>query len=191
MQRKLLPIYPTPGEIHSMAAAANSPRDRMLILLLWNTGGRISEVLAIRVGDITETGIRMQNKKQGQPQEKHVFLGPAFLAELHEYCQGKSKGTYLIGRYSDGGCISGKHAWTIFKRAALAAGALRRRMGDKEVEAIWPHTARHGYAINLLSQGVPITVVGDQLGHSSLASTQIYAKFADPARQAMVAGVRF
>lgn len=190
-QRKMLPIYPTLSEIHAMIDAADNPRDRMLVELLWNTGGRISEVLSIRVGDVNANGIRMRNLKQGQPAEKFVFCGPDFLAELHEYCQGMMPGEFLITHLDDKQKITRKHGWSLFKALALRANAMRRRMGETESEAIWPHTARHGYAINLLSQGVPVTAVGDQLGHSSLSSTQIYTALTDPHRQKMVAGVRF
>jgi len=189
--RKSLPIYPTLGEVHQMAGLAPNERDRMLVMLLWWTGGRISEVLSIRVGDITTSGVRMKNLKQHQPMEKHVFLSPDVLHELRAFCVGKPLGSFLIGRDRDGGRISRKHGWAIVKRLALAAGVLRRRFGAESDEPIWPHTLRHGYAVNLLSQGVPITAVQGQLGHASLANTAIYTQLADPQRQAMVARAKF
>lgn len=189
---RALPIYPTTGEVHAMLAAARTPRDQMLLKLLWHTGGRISEVLSIRVGDFTDRGIRMANLKQGSGSaEKHVFLDPAFLAEARDYCRGKPRGAYLIGRYHDGGRLTRQMAWHLFKAIALRAGVIRRRMGQSEYESIWPHTMRHGYAVNTLGQGVPINAVQGQLGHANLDSTAIYLQLADADRERAIAGLKF
>lgn len=190
-RRKLLPIYPLPGEVHAAIAACDNERDRLLLELLWHTGGRVSEVLAIRVGDLTPTGVRMINLKQKEPAEKHVFLHPAFRARLAELCKGRSPGEYLIVNPRTGKPISRQMAWLIVKRACARAGVVRARPGERELEPLWPHAFRHGFAVNLLQQHVPVTGVQQLLGHGDLGSTQIYAALANPDLERHVAGVRF
>ena len=177
----------------------------MLIKLLWVTGCRVSEAINIRAGDLTKNGVRCINLKQGYwrkltdgirehvavPTEKHVFLPPDVLAELRQYASELAPEDTLIGRLVDGKQMTRKTAWLIVKRAAAAAGVLKRRFSTGQLRPAWTHTLRHSAATNLLMQGAPVTLVQSQLGHSSLASTQVYTQLADPHKEALIAGVKF
>lgn len=204
-QRKSLPVYIVPSELHRLLDATENERDRMLIEFLWNTGARISEALAVRAGDITRHGVRLPNLKQGiwreqedgtkkhvsVQAEKHVILHPDFLARLKAYTRGMRAAQALFGRLTDGRAISRKTAWVIITRAANRAGVLKKRFGDESLRPVWPHTLRHSYAVHLLENSIPVTVAMEQLGHSSLGSTQVYTKIADPRKQELIAGITF
>lgn len=173
-----------------MIAACRTERDAWLLKLLWNTGGRVSEVIQIRVGDITNSGLRMENLKQGRPAQKHVFLHPRFLAELKEWCRGRPPHWPIIARLRDGSKpISRVMAWYIVTRAGLGADILKQKYHDVALRPLWPHSFRHGTAIHLLESGLPINAVQGQLGHSSLQSTAVYTQMTDSHRQAMIAGI--
>ncbi len=189
--RRKLPVYPTLADVHRMLAACESERDRLLVELLWYTGGRVSEVLRVRVGDITEHGVRMVNLKQGEPAEKHVFLPPRFVDRLRRAVAGRRPDELVVTHLRGGRALSRKRAWEIVTAAGRRAGVLKRRAGAAESRPPWPHAFRHGNAINLLEQNVPVSAVQAQLGHSSLASTQVYLEITDPHRERMIAGVRF
>jgi len=188
---RLLPVYPSREEVHRMIVACRNPRDSMLLKLLWHTGGRISEVLDARVGDTTNSGLRMTNLKQGGPAQKHVFLSLDFLSELQTWCSNKPLGAPIVGRLHDGKSMSRVRGWQIVKEAGARAGIWKRRYGDSALEAPWPHTLRHGSAIFLLENGVPINAVKGQLGHATLAATAIYLELADADRAAMIGKIRF
>ena len=188
---RALPVYPTLSEVHRILAACEHERDRLLIELLWHTGGRISEVVAIRVGDLTASGIRMRNLKQSVPTEKHVFVQAELLARLREWAREKRPENVLVGRLVDGEELTRERAWQIVTAAGKRAGVQKKRFAADSLRPPWPHSFRHGNAVNLLEQGVPVTAVQAQLGHSSLGSTQVYAQLTDAHRQRLVAGAKF
>lgn len=201
-----LPVYDTLAEVHRMLEQCVEERDRRLIELLWHTGARVSEVVQLRVGDLTKNGIRLVNLKQGLyrvdedgskvhvsiKEQKHVFLPADFLERLTAACRGRSPAAPIVGQLVDERKpISRVQAWRIVTRAARLAGVSKRRFRDGALRPAWPHTLRHGYAVNLLEQQVPITVVQAQLGHHSLRSTEHYTRISDPRRAELIRGVKF
>lgn len=189
-QRKVLPVYPTYAEVHAIINACENERDRMLVELLWHTGGRVSEVIMARVGDITPHGIKLLNLKQTKSAQKHVFLGADFVARLHAYCAGKSLSDYIITRLNGHERITRERAWQIVTGAGYRASVIKRKP-DGQLHAPWPHSLRHANAIRLLESGVPVSAVQGQLGHNDLGSTSIYLQLTDPHRQQMIQAVKF
>lgn len=203
--RKSLPVYITPSELHRLLGACQHDRDRRLIEFLWQTGARISEVLDVRAGDLTKSGVRLPNLKQtvmrkdaegnrrrvSVQAEKHVILHPEYLARLHAWTEGLDPTMLLFGRLEDHKRMTRKRAWEIVKGAAARAGIARRRYGEDQLASVWPHTLRHSYAVHLLDNQVPVTVVSEQLGHSSLASTQIYTRLSNARTAELIAGISF
>lgn len=189
---RTLPVYLTADEIHRLIASAVTDRDRLLLWFLWVTGGRISEVLQARWGDLTESGIRLPNLKQTRHGlgEKHVLLPPEVLAGLREKAQDHAPGEYIFSRRPGGRPISRVTAWRIVTQAAAAAGLYRRRRPREARRPVWPHVLRHSYAVHLLRQGLPITLVQRQLGHRSLLATQVYTQIADLHAEALMKEVR-
>jgi integrase/recombinase XerD len=173
-----LPVYVTPAEAHAMMAAAENDKERLLIELLWYTGGRISEVLAVRAGDITETGIILPALKSRTRKNKHVILPRFYLERLRERVKDLPAEAYLFpGRR---GRMSRVTAWRIVKRCAEKAGVLKTGDWSRGLRPAWPHTLRHGYATALLMQRVPLTLVQRQLGHAEIKNTAVYTQIADP-----------
>lgn len=214
VQKRQLPVYITCSDVHRMLACCGNPRDAMLIELLFNSGGRISEVLALRAGDITKHGAKLENLKQGMwrkekigidevgqdvyrkthisvREEKHVFLNPEFLTRLKNYCKGLPQEAFVIRRLGGVSRISRKRAWEIVTKVALEAGILRRRFGTEQLRPAWCHCLRHSNAVNLLEHGVPISIIAANLGHASLSSTQVYSKFSDPRTAELISQVKF
>lgn len=189
---KLLPIYPNRTEVARILAACKNDRDRMLIELLWATGGRVSEAIRVRVGDITRNGLAMPNLKQGGSAQKHVFLPAPFLDRLRAYCTGKDQTCPIIGHLTNPSRpISRVMAWMIVTHAGAQAGVLKQRYGASELRPPWPHAYRHGNAIHLLDSGVPVNAVSAQLGHAKLQSTAVYLALSDPHREKLVSSVEF
>jgi integrase/recombinase XerD len=196
---RILPCYLTPAEAHGVIDAGATPRDRRFLELLWRTGGRVTEALGIRVGDVTPTGIRMRNLKQGEwsggewrpiAAEKFVYCDRAYLAGLLAELAGLPPSA-LVTSGAGGRALTRRRAEQIVDAAARIAGVYKvRRVGGTERPAS-PHLFRHGAAVNLLRQGVPITAVQAHLGHTSLRSTQRYTQLADAELERLIGRASF
>lgn len=151
-------------------------RDAALLELLYGTGARVSEICALDVDDVTaaleepEAGIRLWGKGG---KERLVPLGSYAAAALSDYLvrarpalagAGK-KSTPALLLNQRGSRLSRQSAWAVLQRVAGAAGIT--------VE-VSPHSLRHSFATHLLDGGADLRVVQELLGHSSVATTQIY-----------------
>jgi len=144
-------------------------RDKALLEVLYATGARISEVLALVVDDIAETRDFIKVTGKGDKQ-RIVPVGGAAQRALEAYLvrgrpalsKGKSHAVFLNKR---GSALSRQSSWAIIKDAASRAGI------EKEIS---PHTMRHSFATHLLEGGADVRTVQELLGHASVTTTQIY-----------------
>ena len=154
-------------------------RDKALIEMLYGTGARISEVIALHLDDMANCDGALRITGKGNKQ-RIVSVGSHAQAAVHQYLvrarpglsKGKSHALFLNKR---GGALSRQSAWAIIKNAADRAGI------TKEIS---PHTLRHSFATHLLEGGADVRSVQELLGHSSVTTTQIYTHVtADSLRQ--------
>ena len=154
------------GEIHQIIDAIpddlRGRRDRALLEVLFSTGLRISEALALKRDDLLR-GIPHQTLelviigKGGY--QRVVYVSPGALQAVFRYFAGRrdnDEGAFLVGK---------RQVQLMVKVRAKEAGI------DKFIS---PHVFRHSLATDLLRRGVDIRFVSEFLGHRSLANTQIY-----------------
>lgn len=190
-EAETLPEYLQRDEIHRMADAAERERDRLLILALWNTGGRVSEVLALRRCDLDAAAgvIRLVNLKQHHAAAKVVYISVGFALEFLAFCeQNGIRGTdYVFTAKHTGRRLSRQSAWKIVHQVAERAGVRKPNRLSAS-----PHQARHGAAIQMLRDGVPLKIVSTQLGHSSvLVTAGFYNEFSAADRREFINRVNF
>ena len=152
-----------------------SLRDRALLELLYATGARISEAVDLNVDDVIGSEgasvdvVRLFGKGGKQ---RIVPLGSYAQAAIDAYLvrarpllstRGKSTPALFLG--IRGQRVSRQNAWLIIRTRAQQA-----KLGVE----ISPHTFRHSFATHLLAGGADVRVVQELLGHSSVATTQIY-----------------
>lgn len=145
-------------------------RDRAILELLYATGARISELTALNLDDLVDpTMIRLFGKGS---KERIVPVGSyaqralkAYLVRARPVLVKKGKGTPALFLNQRGSRLSRQSAWQIIRDAADAA---------KMQSEVSPHTLRHSFATHLLEGGADVRVVQELLGHSSVATTQIY-----------------
>jgi integrase/recombinase XerD len=145
-------------------------RDKALLELLYATGARVSEVVGLNVDDVIEGDVvRLRGKGDKQ---RIVPVGSYARAALDAYLvrarpvlsqRGTATPALFLG--VRGQRVSRQNAWLIIRSAAQRAGL------EMEVS---PHTLRHSFATHLLAGGADVRVVQELLGHSSVATTQIY-----------------
>ncbi|MDH6180736.1 integrase/recombinase XerD [Microbacteriaceae bacterium SG_E_30_P1] len=147
-----------------------SLRDHALLELLYATGARISEIVSLNVDDLVDDDVvRLTGKGNKQ---RIVPVGSFAREALGAYlvrarptlsATGRSTPALFLGMRGDR--LSRQNAWLIIRSAAERA--------DLGV-TISPHTFRHSFATHLLAGGADVRVVQELLGHSSVATTQIY-----------------
>lgn len=151
-------------------AARPNPLDSLLLRMLYVTGGRISEVLALTWANLRaaeDGGGYVQILGKGR-KRREVYVGPELWADLHEYRGELEDGDQLFE-------MDRHEAAAMLKKAAKAA---------KIGKPVTPHVFRHSLASNLLDRGATLAQVRDQLGHADIKTTSLYLHAAD--RAAMI-----
>jgi integrase/recombinase XerD len=138
------------------------PRDRALLELLYSSGLRVSEALALDVPDLSFAGAYVRVVGKGD-KERLVPVGDVALEALGRHLGERDRGPVFLSRR--GGRLDRMTAWRVLRRAAVAAGL------DGHVT---PHTLRHSFATHLLEGGADLRIVQELLGHASITTTQLY-----------------
>ena len=158
------------AEVGSAAVDPIRVRDRAILELLYATGARVSEIVNLDIDNLVDpTLIRLFGKGS---KERVVPVGSYAQRALQNYLVrtrpqlvALGRGTPAVFLNQRGGRLSRQSIWQVITDAAEAA--------QLQVE-ISPHTLRHSFATHLLEGGADVRVVQELLGHSSVATTQIY-----------------
>lgn len=170
-----LPHTLSPGEVERLLAAPGGDgaldlRDRAMLEVLYATGLRVSELVALQLGDLQlDVGYLSAFGKRSK--QRIVPLGESAVTELRRYLtygrpglqRGREGRTLFLNRVGEG--LTRQGFWKIIKRRAQEAG-----IGKK----ITPHTLRHSFATHLLENGADLRSVQTMLGHADISTTQIY-----------------
>jgi integrase/recombinase XerD len=149
-------------------AAGNLFR-RTLLMTLYGTGMRRSELASLKVGDIDSQRriIRVVAGKGGK--DRDLPLSSALLETLREYWQWRKPKLYMFPTRTRGRTldqpIPDKTVWIACREAARQAGIKKR---------ITPHTLRHSWATHLLEAGTDLRTIQVLLGHGDLENTAQY-----------------
>jgi len=148
-------------------------RDRAALETLYATGCRATEVVNLRPSDLDLRGGLARCVGKGN-KERWVPLGARAVSAVSAYMT--TDRPFLVSRHPEtatvlvsksGRPLSRTGLWRIVKQHARAAGL----KGD-----VSPHTLRHSFATHLLAGGADLRAVQEMLGHSSIATTQIYTR---------------
>ncbi len=145
-------------------------RDKAMLELMYATGMRVSELLALDLGQVNgEYGyVRCLGKGA---KERIIPVGVVARKFLTEYLSrgrikiSPGKGEKALFLNMHGKRLTRQGFWKIIKKYALAAGITK---------TITPHTLRHSFATHLLENGADLRALQEMLGHADIATTQIY-----------------
>ena len=147
-------------------------RDKALLEILYATGARVSEIINLKIEDLSNTDSYTAVKLTGKGGKQRVVpIGKYGKEAIDKYLVSSrpdllkvksNKYLFLNGR---GGGLTRQSAWNIVVVQAKFAGI---------TEGLTPHSLRHSFATHLLDGGADIRVVQELLGHSSVTTTQIY-----------------
>ncbi len=145
-------------------------RDRALLELLYATGARVSEVADLRTDSVLDrlSVVRCEGKRN---KHRLVPLGTRaqaalkrYLAEERPVLAAKGPGEPWLFLSRGGRRLGRERLFVLARQYALKAG----------LPAISPHVLRHSFATHLLENGADLRAVQDMLGHTDIATTEIY-----------------
>lgn len=155
-------------------------RDRTILELLFSTGLRVSELVALDRGHINIKRREFMVRGKGQ-KDRPVFVSQDAADWVQAYIDKRSDTTNpLFIRYAgrkqtdtsgDFKRLSARSIQRLVAQYALLAGITKH---------VSPHTLRHSFATDLLMNGADLRAVQAMLGHSNIATTQIYTHVTDP-----------
>ena len=158
-------------------------RDRAILEVLYGSGLRISELIALDVDDVDlDQGTILVRMGKGN-KSRVLPLGRAAGRAVGDYLsvtrtelvrkrgpRAARDGAAALFLNARGGRLSRQGCWKLLKAYARAAGL---------EEKVSPHTLRHSFATHMLDGGADIRVVQELLGHASLTTTQVYTLVSD------------
>ncbi|MGL4739360.1 MAG: tyrosine-type recombinase/integrase [Sarcina sp.] len=152
-------------EVNKLLSKCESKRDRAIIFTLYGTGIRVSELLKLKVNDISKRTIYIQGK-YGKYRE--IILPGATKKAIKEYLEVRPKvkeQKLFIGRQ---GAITRQTVNYILNKYS--------KLGRVSKEKGHPHSFRHLFCKRLAEQGVSIDIIAELAGHENLETTRIYTK---------------
>jgi len=171
-----LPVVLEKEEIENILAVIDETtekgiRDVALIEMLYSTGLRVSELIAITLADVLmEQGIiRVMGKGS---KERVVPFGLRAAKSIKKYIKGvrvvlkrKQKSKNVLFLNMRGAPLSRMGVWKIIRNYVRLAGIRK---------PVSPHVFRHSFATHLLEGGANLRAVQEMLGHADISTTQIY-----------------
>lgn len=155
-------------------------RDRAILELLFSSGLRVSELVGLDKSHINLKRREFMVRGKGQ-KDRPVFISPEAADWMQKYLDKRTDNApplfiRLGGRKAadtsgDFSRLTARSVQRLVSRYALMAGITK---------SVHPHTLRHSYATDLLMNGADLRSVQSLLGHSNIATTQIYTHVTDP-----------
>jgi integrase/recombinase XerD len=150
-------------------------RDRAMLETIYATGLRVSELVNLRLHEISLADGVLRALGKGS-KERLVPLGQLAIEWIKRYLN-EARPDILNGQQSDdlfvtarGAAMTRQAFWQLIKRYALIAGIAQEKLS--------PHVLRHAFATHLLNHGADLRVVQLLLGHADISTTQIYTHVA-------------
>ncbi|MFQ5427711.1 MAG: site-specific tyrosine recombinase XerD [Thermodesulfobacteriota bacterium] len=152
-------------------ASTLSIRDRAMLETLYATGLRVSELVRLRLNDVSLQRGLITPLGKGRKQ-RAVPLGEEAMIWIRRYMEEarplleKNMQSAFLFLTIRGQAMTRQNFWDIIKKTALLAGIERAR--------IKPHVLRHSFATHLIEGGADLRSVQSMLGHADISTTQVY-----------------
>ncbi|MGQ9724255.1 MAG: site-specific tyrosine recombinase XerD [Tepidimonas sp.] len=170
----------TEAQVEALLAAPDTAqplgvRDRAMLELMYATGLRVSELVALRLFEVSLADQVLRVVGKGD-KERLVPFGDVAADWLQRYLA-DARPSLMAGRTGDDLFVTERHGramtrvmfWMLVKRYARQAGILA---------PLSPHTLRHAFATHLINHGADLRAVQLLLGHADISTTTIYTHVA-------------
>jgi len=173
LMRRQIPIVLSPDEVKRMIDATSNLRHRTILMTLYSTGARCSELCHLRVEDIDKARLVVRIRQGKGGKDREVPLSPKLYQQLRTYYRSvRPRNGWLFPslqtRRPDQP-ITQKAVWHACRQATRRAGIAK---------PVHPHTLRHSFATDLFDNGAELPVIQTLLGHADPRDTMIYLHLA-------------
>lgn len=144
-----------------------SKTERLILLLFYNTGIRLSELIHLKEKNIDANYLQIKVLGKGN-KERIIPVSKELLKEINEYIAqkpAKLEGVTEVLINKKGKPLYAKFVYNIVRKHLNAVTTVQKKS---------PHILRHTFATHLMNNGADINAVKELLGHASLAATQVY-----------------
>jgi site-specific recombinase XerD len=158
----------------------NGLRDRAIIELLFSSGLRVSELVSLDRDHINLKRREFMVRGKGQ-KDRPIFISPEAADWISKYLDMRTDNTTpLFIRYSGTKQVDNSGNFTRLTARSIQRMVSRYARLAGITKHVSPHTLRHSFATDLLMNGADLRSVQAMLGHSNIATTQIYTHVTDP-----------
>jgi integrase/recombinase XerD len=169
-REKRLPTVLSKKEVFTVFSVTPNLKHRTILMTLYSTGVRASELTRLCVNDI-DSKRRVIRVHQGKgKKDRYVPLLPSLLTVLRTYWRKYRPTDALFPSQRGGGALSKSAVWRTCAEAKRKAHLSKR---------VTPHTFRHTFATHLLEAGTDLRTIQVILGHRSLRTTAMYLHVAE------------
>ncbi len=179
-QPRRLPAVLSVEEVTLLLQAAPGPKYKAALATAYGAGLRVSEVVALKVGDVDSERMLLRVERGKGRKDRHAMLSPQLLELLRAWWR---EGRRLGALLPRGWLFPGRNpieplSTRQLNRAVAEAAGIKKRVS--------PHTLRHSFATHLLEQDTDIRVIQVLLGHAKLDTTALYARVANTTIRAVI-----
>jgi integrase/recombinase XerD len=167
-----LPTILSREEVTQLIDAARTPGERILLMTLYATGVRRSELTHLKIGDIDSQRMVVHIHGGKGRKDRDVILSPRLLTALRThwcYYHRKSSTWLFPSNFRKDRPIDTKTVWYACQKAAKRAGIQKH---------VHPHTLRHCFATHIYEAGTDLRAIQVLLGHEDLKDTLVYVHLA-------------
>src|SRR5580700_11337680 len=167
-----LPTILSREEVAQLLHAARTPSERILLMTLYATGLRRSELTHLKINDIDSQRMVVHIRGGKGRKDRDVMLSPKLLTALRTHWRfyHRKSSTWLFpSNYRKDRPIDTKTVWYACQKAAQRAGLQKR---------VYPHLLRHCFATHLYEAGTDLRAIQILLGHEDLKDTLLYVHLA-------------
>lgn len=155
-----------PEEIMQLIDSVTNLKHRTILMLLYSTGMRVSEIANCRITDIDSKNMRIKVVQGKGAKDRYTILSQQVLLELRAYYLIYKPKEYLFNGFRPAKRYSVRTIQHLMQKALTKAGL--------ENKHFTIHTIRHSFATHLLDNGTDLHTIKELLGHSSLQTTMRY-----------------
>ena len=165
-----LPVILSRIEIEKIISVIYNKKHRLLIALSYGAGFRVSEVVSLKIKDISLEELIIHIKNAKGKKDRITVFPEKLKSSLVEIIALRDKDDYVFESVR-GGRLTERTAQIVFERAL--------KISNIQKDATF-HSLRHSFATHLLENGVDVRYVQELLGHQNIRTTQIYTHVTNP-----------